>query len=166
MMNMRGLFQNRVIWPILVFVVLLLLAFATRCRADDTSELWLEAGSSIVRNEAPVLGFAIKWPEAGPTDTDFMLGLHLIGASEGVGNQSALTLMMVDGFGKVDIGFGLCLLHHTDLRNGSEANFALTIGYRFGGKGGRASLRELHCSNAGQTDVNKGLDLAIAGWRL
>jgi hypothetical protein len=156
------LFLNGTVWPIVVFVVILLLAFASRCRAEG-SELWLEAGSSIARNEAPVLGFAINWPDAGPTDTDFNVGLHLIGASEGMRNQSALSFMLVDGFGRFDIGFGVCLLHHEDSRNGSRANFALSIAYRFGGK---TSVRERHCSNAGQTDVNKGLDLFVVGRQL
>lgn len=156
-----SLFRNRVIWPIVLFVGLLILAFASRCRAE--SELWVEAGSTIVRNEAPVLGFAINWPDAGPTDTDYMLSIHLIGESEGMKNQSALGLMVVDGFGKFDIGFGVCLLHHTDRRNGSRANFMLSIAYRFGGK---TSIRERHCSNAGQTDVNKGLDMMLVGRQL
>lgn len=153
---MNRLFRNRTVWPILIFVGLLILAFATRCRAE--SELWLEAGSTIVRNEAPVLGFAIEWPNAGPTDTDFSLSLHLIGESDNTPNQSALGAMVVDGFGRFDIGFGVCLLHHTDRRNGSLANFMLSVGYRFGDKTG---ARVRHCSNAGQTDVNRGLDMAL-----
>ena len=156
-----SLFRNRTVWPILVFVALLILAFATRCRAE--SELWLEAGSSIVRNEAPVLGFAIDWPTAGPADTGYSLSLHLIGESDGIPNQSALGAMVVDGFGQFEIGFGICLLHHADIRNGSRANFTLSVGYRFGGK---TSVRARHCSNAGQTDVNKGLDMAVIRRRL
>jgi len=156
------LFRNRTVWPIFLFVGVLIFAFASRCRAE--SELWLEAGASVVRNEAPILGFAINWPDAGPTDTDFNLGLHLIGASEGMANQSALSLMIVDGFGRFDIGLGVCLLHHTDSRNGSRANFALSVAYRFGGK--KNSVRARHCSNAGQTDVNRGLDMALVGRRL
>lgn len=157
-----SLFRNRVIWPILIFVALLILAFATRCRAE--SELWLEAGSTIVRNEAPVLGFAIDWPNAGPTDTGYSLSLHLIGESgDDIPNQSALGIMIVDGFGRFDIGFGACLLHHIDGRNGSKANFMLSIGYRFGDK---TAARVRHCSNAGQTDVNKGLDMALLRRRL
>jgi hypothetical protein len=155
------LFRNKVIWPILLFVALLILAFATRCRAE--SELWLEAGSSLVRNEAPVLGFAIDWPDAGPADTGYSLSLHLIGESDYTPNQSALGAMIVDGFGRFDIGFGVCLLHHIDGRNGSRANFLLSIGYRFGDK---TAVRARHCSNAGQTDVNKGLDMVFIGRRL
>lgn len=156
------LFRNKTVWPILLFVVLLIAALATAKRAHAESELWLEAGSTIVRNEAPVLGFAINWPDAGPTDTDYNLGLHLIGESGELANQSALSLMIVDGFGRFDIGFGVCLLHHRDARNGSRANFSLSIGYRFGGK---TAARARHCSNAGQTDVNRGLDMALAGWK-
>lgn len=160
-MKMPKLFLNKTVWPIVLFVALLTLAFATRCRAE--SELWVEAGASVVRNEAPVLGFAINWPDAGPADTSFNIGLHLIGASEGMRNQSALSFMVVDGFGRFDIGFGVCLLHHEDERNGSRANFALSIAYRFGGK---TSVRARHCSNAGQTEVNKGMDLLMVGRRL
>jgi len=155
------LFRNRTVWPIVLFVALLILAFASRCRAE--SELWLEAGSTIVRNEAPVLGFSINWPDAGPTDTDFNLSLHLIGESEGMANQAALGLMVVDGFGRFDIGFGICLLHHEDQRNGSTANFMLSVAYRFGGK---STVRARHCSNAGMTETNKGLDMMLVGYRL
>ena len=158
----RRLFRNRVVMPIVAFVALLVVAFATECRAADNSELWLEVGTTIVRNESPVVGFAVAWPDAGPKDTDFGLSLHLVGESEGVSNQSALGLTITDGFGDFDIGFGLCLLHHEDVRNGSRANFMLTIAYNFGK---RLQVRERHCSNAGQTDTNKGLDLAVAGWR-
>lgn len=158
---MNRLFRNRTVWPIILFVALLILAFATRCRAEP--ELWLEAGSTVIRNEAPVLGFAIDWPTAGPTDTGYSLSLHLIGESDDTPNQSALGAMIVDGFGRYDIGFGVCLLHHTDRRNDSIANFMLSVGYRFGGK---TAVRERHCSNAGQTEINKGLDMAVLRRRL
>lgn len=156
------LFRNRTVWPIFLFVALLLGAFATKCRAEP--ELWVEAGASVVRYEAPVLGFSLNFSGAGPTDTDYNIGLHLIGESGELKNQSALSFMIVDGFGRFDIGLGLCLLHHEDARNGSRANFALTIAYRFGD--GKHAVRERHCSNAGQTDVNKGLDLLLVGRRL
>lgn len=53
---------------------------------------------------------------------------------------------------------------HVDRRNGSRANFMLTVAYRFGS--GRSAVRERHCSNAGQTSDNKGLDMALYGRRL
>jgi hypothetical protein len=144
---------------ICVFVVLLLLAFASQCRA---SELWFEAGTTISRGEAPVIGFALEFPKAGPKDLDYMVGLHLIGEADGEANNAALSLQLVDGFGKFDIGFGICLLHHADAFNGSRANFALSVAYRFG----RHAVRERHCSNAGMTEVNKGRDLLLFGRRL
>lgn len=162
-MKLPRLFGNRVTWPIWIFVIVLLAAFASRCRAAE-SELWLEVGATVVRHEAPVLGFALNWPDAGPTDTDYMLSLHLIGERDGMRPQSALGLMLIDGFGRFDIGLGLCLLHHVDRRNGSRANFMLSIAYRFGD--GRTTVRERHCSNAGQTEGNKGLDMALYGRRL
>lgn len=155
-----SLFHNprKAVIGICIFLALLIAAFATKCRA---SELWLEAGGAFTRYHAPAIGFAIDFPKAGPSDTDYLVGLHLIGSADGIGNQSALTLGIVDGFGKLDVMFGLCVLHHKDARNGSIANFFLGVGYRFG----RYKTRAAHCSNAGQTETNLGLDLALAGRR-
>ena len=163
----RQLFLNnpKTVIAIVVFVVVLFSAFATRCHAEDRpSELWLDVGSSVIRNASPVIGFTLDYPN-GPVDTSYEIGLHVIGASDGVKNQGALTFMLIDGFGNFDIGMGVCLLHHTDRRNGSTANFALTVGYRFGGTG-RQRVRHGHCSNAGMTDTNLGLDMLTYGWAM
>lgn len=145
------------------FVLLLVFAFASKCHAGE-SELYLEAGSTIVRAKAPVLGMALRFPEAGPADIDYLVSLHLLGAADGMRNNGALSFMLVDGFGRFDIGFGVCLLHHTDAIQGSVVNFALSVGYRFGGRGG--AVRERHCSTGGMSEVNKGRDFVTYGWAI
>lgn len=54
-----SLFRNRVIWPIVLFVGLLILAFASRCRAE--SELWIDCSN------------------AGQTDVNKGLDMMLVG---------------------------------------------------------------------------------------
>lgn len=141
-------------------VIFLALGFCTDARS---SELWVEAGATVTRAQAPVLGFVIEWPGAGPTDTDYQVGLHLIGSADGMRNQSALSFLLVDGIGRFDVGLGVCLLHHIDEISGSRGNFGLHLAYRF--RGNRYAARARHCSNSGQTSPNKGRDLAVIGRR-
>lgn len=144
---------------IAIFVACAVAAWSTTCRG---AELWGEVGMSIVDAEAPVVGFAIEWPKAGPIDLDYMVGLHLLGAAEGMRNQSALTLGIVDGFGRFDIGLGLCFLHHTDELSGSRENFWLYVSWNFSD---RSAKRVRHCSNAGQSPDNTGRNFATYAHR-
>lgn len=154
------LFLNKgaVPWILAAFLCLLSLSFATKCRAEG--EVHLEAGAALVHGEAPALGIAVQHP--GPLDTDWLCSLNLVGATSAARNQGALSCMLVDGLGRLDLGVGVALLHHADAYNGSSANFALMLQYRFDE---HWVARWRHWSNAGQTEVNKGRDLLMVVYR-
>lgn len=156
----RRLFLNKTVWTIVVFVGLLLGAFATRCRA---SELHVEPGTAFIRGETPALVLRLDWPHAGPGDAGYECALGLIGATREATNQGALSCLLVDGYGRLDVGIGVALLHHPDAYNGSRANYALMLRYRITE---RLSLTWRHYSNAGMTDVNKGRDLLLIGFKV
>jgi len=161
-----ALFRNPrpVVYGISVFVLAAIAAFGSRCRAEPIFQV--EAGAAIIRGQAEVLGLTVLWPEAGPKDADFSLGLELIGSSRYGAreqpNQVGLQVQMVDGFGRFDIGLGIVFLQNTDAYNGSRANFSLLAGYRFTD---RLSLIVRHWSNAGTTDHNLGRDRLLLTWR-
>lgn len=139
------------------FVLLLLIALATRCHAQGIAA---SAGTTIVRGESPVLTLAYEAPLVN--DTRWWVGATLIGEStlndQFQRNQFAWHAGVVDGFGKFDIGLGVAYLQNTDTYNGSHTNFALRIGYRFTK---RVGLEVLHFSNAGTRSPNKGRDLLM-----
>lgn len=167
----RRLFLNKTVWMIVVFVGLLLGAFATSCRAEDLddrktfersrSELHIEPGMAFIRGETPALMLRLEWPNAGPGDTGYECTLGIIGSADKSPNQGVWSCLLVDGYGRLDIGLGVAMLHHTDTFNGSRANYALMLRYRFTD---RVSLTWRHYSNAGMTDVNKGRDLLLVGF--
>ena len=149
-------------YAVLVFVLFLMAAYATQCRA---SELEVNGGATIVRGNAAVLKLDIIFPRAGPLDSDYRCGIALIGPSEYNGDQrqqAAAQCQMIDGFGKLDLGLGLVYLQNIDAYNGSHTNFSLSIGYRFTE---RFSVTYQHWSNAGTTKSNKGRDFITLGWR-
>lgn len=144
---------------IFIALSLLILAFATQCRSADLS---FELGSTVVRGPAPVIGFALTFPGAGPKDADYLCTVHLIGSAGANSNQAAYQCMLVDGFKKFDVGFGLAYLHHTDEYNGSCLNFGLMLGLRMTD---HLVARYRHISNAGMQAPNLGRDYVLVSYR-
>ena len=61
-----------------------------------------------------MVDLTIAYPEAGPKDADYAIGVSFIGGSEFNGNQPnqfAWRAEVLDGFGKFDGGLGLALNH-------------------------------------------------------
>lgn len=149
---------------ILVFVLIMIGAWATKCHGETT--LNLDSGSTYLRGGAPVLGVTLGFPKAGPIDTDYECGVIIIGNSnlEGKheGNQVATRCMMVDGFKKFDIGLGVAYLWVVDDYNGSHVNFNLMMGYNITP---RMKVMVMHFSNLGTTQPNIGRDLLLGRYR-
>lgn len=146
---------------ILVFLVLILLLFSIRSRGED---LYFDAGSAIVRGEAPVIGLNIAWKEAGPVNTDYELGFKLIGQSEHYkqnSNQFVVHGMLVDGWKKAEMGLGFAYFN-VPSEYTCQFTFSLLARYRFTD---RIHLQAQHFSSAGSCDPNAGRDLLTLGWR-
>lgn len=147
-----------------LFVVLLVAAWATKCHGAD---LQFGIGSTISRGETPVLDVAVTTRRGAPLDANWQFGLTLIGSSTygevEQPNQAALSALLVDGFGPLEIGLGVAFLQNTDVYNGSHGNFALQIAYRF--KRWPVTLTVRHWSNAGTVQPNLGRDFALVSWR-
>jgi Lipid A 3-O-deacylase (PagL) len=139
------------------FVLLLLLALATRCHAQEISAA---VGSTIVRGSTPVITLQYEAPLVN--DTNYWLGITLIGSSTFANqfqqNNFAWHAGIMDGFGKFDIGLGIAYLQNTDVYNGSNTNFTLRVGYQLTK---RISIGVQHFSNAGSRKPNKGRDMLM-----
>lgn len=147
-------------------VVLLLLAgLATMARADPYAQS--SAGSAIVRGEAAAIDLAIVYPEAGPGDSSYAVGVTLIGESTFQGatqrNNFAWRAELVDGFGRFDVGIGVAVMQNEDAFNSCDLQFTLALGYRLRRWPVTVGLR--HFSNSGTCSPNKGRDLLLVGWR-
>lgn len=147
-----------------LFVVLLVAAWATKCHGAD---LQFGMGSTIARGATPVLDVAVTTRRGAPLDANWQFGLTLIGSSTygevDQPNQAALSALLVDGFGPLDIGLGAVFLQNTDIYNGSHANFALQLAYRFQRLPLTVTVR--HWSNAGTVQPNLGRDFVLLSWR-
>lgn len=145
------------------FVLVLIAAFATQCRAGG---LQLEVGSAIVRGPAPAIGFVKSWRNRGVGDYSYECGFGLVGSSTFRGaeqrNQGVAECLLVDGFGRFDIGAGLAAQSSSDAYN-TRVNFSLLLRWRVTD---RLSLAYRHRSNAGTGDPNLGRDLLFVAWRL
>lgn len=141
---------------VLAVLILLLTAFCTTARAEPYASFGV--GSTIVRGEAPMVDLTITYPEAGPKDADYAIGVSFIGGSEFNGtqpNQFAWRAEVLDGFGRFDVGLGVAYLQNIDTYNGSKTNFTLSLGYR--AEKWKVTLR--HYSNGGTVKPNKGRDM-------
>lgn len=141
---------------VVAVLALLLLAFCTTARAEPYASFGV--GSTVVRGEAPMVDLTITYPEAGPKDADYAIGVSFIGGSEFNGNQPnqfAWRAEVLDGFGKFDVGLGVAYLQNTDAFNGSHTNFTLSLHYRW--EKWKVSIR--HYSNGGTIKPNKGRDM-------
>jgi hypothetical protein len=148
---------------LVVFALLLLGTFATKCRAESVMQF--ELGSTVSRGVTPALGLTVVWLDAGPGDSDFQCGIELVGTSEHTQenpNQAAVQCLIVDGYKKFDLGIGVVALQNTDEFNGSHTNFSLMAGYRFTDHLG---LIYRHWSNAGTIKPNTGRDMLLVTYR-
>jgi len=145
------------------FVVVLTLAYATTCRGEG---LQIEAGSTIVRGHTPSIGFVKSWRNRGVGDYNYECGFGIVGSSTYDGqpqrNQGVAECLLVDGFGRFDIGAGLAAQSSADVYN-TRANFSLLLRWRVTD---RLSLAYRHRSNADTADPNLGRDVLLVGWRL
>lgn len=150
----------------LLFVALLVAAWATKCHAGETG-LQFGMGTTIARGMTPVFDVAVVTDRAAPLDAHWQFGLTLIGTSsysdQDQPNQAALSALLVDGFGPLEIGLGVAFLQNTDVYNGSHGNFALQIAYRF--RRWPVTVTVRHWSNAGTVQPNLGRDFALLSWR-
>jgi hypothetical protein len=155
--------QKPVRYVLVAFVLVLVAAFATQCRAGG---LQLEVGSTIVRGESPAIGFSKSWRNRGVGDYQYECGFGLVGSSTFRGreqrNQGVVECLLVDGFGRFDIGAGLAAQSTPDDYN-TRANFSLLLRWRVTD---RLSLAYRHRSNADTADPNLGRDLLLLGIRL
>ena len=157
------LFNNEkpVIIAITVFVLLLLLAFSCTSRG---AELRVEAGSATVRGETPAIGLELRWPLAGPVNTDYEVGFLLSGTSTNrQENPNAFTGygMIVDGWKKAELGLGFAYTN-ADWEYTCNLTAALMARYRFTE---RVAVQWRHFSSAGSCDPNAGRDFATISWR-
>lgn len=160
----RSLFPHAkpVRYALTVFVLLLIGAWATQCRAE---EITFEGGVQYLRGPAAAVTVNVIYD--GPKDATIETGLFLVGAVErsdraaGDGVMGGQVLL-VDGFGKFDVGLGLAYMNRIHQNLGSQMNFALMVRYNFNQRW-YAAVR--HWSNAGTTNANTGLDIITVGYR-
>lgn len=162
---MKSPFGNSAKMQLLIggFLLVLILAFATRCHADE-GYLQMSAGAAVLRGAAPALDLSLNWPDAGPRDAAIQVATTLVGASTFRGwnrNQMAVQALVVDGFRAFDVGVGLTWLQNEDAYNSSPINYSLMLAYRLP----RITVLFRHWSNAGTRGGNLGRDLLFIGWR-
>lgn len=159
------LFNNKtgVLVGIVIFVIALLLFFATPARSE---ELYFDAGSAIVRGETPTVGFTIVWKEEGPVKTDYELGFNLIGESTDRikhPNQIVVHGSIVDGYKNFEMGLGFAyFLNNEEFYYTCKETFTLMARWRFSS---RFHIQARHFSSAGSCRPNKGRDLLTFGYR-
>jgi hypothetical protein len=162
---MFKLFRNprAVVILIGIFLIAFLASLATKCRAETAT---FEVGRAIIHGETPAIGLNITFGEQYGVghdlqDFNYQCGLLLIGANGPNSNQIAAQCLVVDGFGRFDLGLGLAALQNSDQWNSGRVNFALMARYRFTE---RMSLTYRHISNAGTHLPNIGRDMIFAAW--
>lgn len=150
-------------YVLLGFVVLFLLALATAARAEAVS---VEVGSAVVRGSTPSLGFVKSWRNRGVGDYSYECGFGIVGSSTFRGaeqrNQGVAECLLVDGFGRFDVGAGLAAQSSSDAYN-TRVNFSLLLRWRVTD---RLSIAYRHRSNASTGSPNLGRDLLLVGYAL
>jgi len=142
---------------LLGFIIVCGIAYCTEARGD---EIRMNVGATVVRNEAPSVGFSIVWEEAAPGDAFIECGAQLVATSNYSG-QGAGYCMLKDGFGRLELGMGLAALMKETDKNSTKLNFALGLGWWFTD---RLGLGALHFSNGSIKYPNKGWNiLAVVG---
>jgi hypothetical protein len=156
----RSLFPHAqaVRWILSGFVLAIIAAWATTCRG---SELAFEGGVQYLRGPAATIAVNVIVP--GPKDASVEAGLFLVGlAPSGQTGVMGGQVLVVDGFGKFDLGIGLAYMNREHEQLGTQLNFALLARYWFADNW-YVTLR--HFSNAGTTQENVGIDLLLVGKR-
>lgn len=159
------LFDNpkKVIYVLIVFVVLMMALFAIPSRGE-ASELYLDAGSAVVRGETPTLGLNITFPRQGPANTDYEVGFNLIGQSDHRQhnpNQFVVHGMLVDGYKNFEMGMGFAYFNVPSEYN-CQFTYSLLGRWRFND---RFHAQWHHFSTAGSCKPNPGRDLLTIGYR-
>lgn len=148
------------------FLLILIATLASTCRAAPPPYVSFGYGKTVLRGEADVLDLNITYPRR-VQDADLVVGVTLIGESTLFGqpqrNNFGVRAQIVDGVGRMDAGFGLVYLQNTDIYNGSNLNFTLTLAYRFKRLPVTATFQ--HWSNAGTRMPNKGRDMLFVSYR-
>lgn len=156
------LFNNpkKAILLIAVFLALILAAFATTCRS---AELNFESGASVMHGHPVTIGLSVDFAHqydvgVDAQDFNFQCGVLLKASARGNPNNIGVQCLVVDGFGRFDLGIGPAYLQNTDSLNGSHLNFSLLARYRFTNQ---ISLVYRHWSNAGTKMPNVGSDMTF-----
>lgn len=163
MAKKKKLFDNPkpVLYAIVAFVALLLALFAIKSRASDLS---VEGGSAMVRGETPALGLVVRWPQAGPVNTDWEVGFLLSGQSYHYqDNPNAFTAygLIVDGWKKFELGFGFAYTN-VSWEYTCQYTAALMARWRVSD---RIAVQWRHFSSAGSCEPNAGRDFATVSWK-
>ena len=146
---------------VLLFVGLLILLWSRHSRASD---LILEGGSAMLRGETPTLGVNLRWPSAGPVNTDYELGFNLVGESDHYRQNSNVIIvhaLLVDGWRAFEAGLGFYGQNVAQEYN-CQFGFQLMARWRFSQ---RLAAQWRHFSSAGSCLPNAGRDLLTLGWR-
>lgn len=153
--------DKKVRYVLTAFVVLILLAAATQCRASSFA---FEGGVQYLRG--PAASVAASVVTQGPGDSSIESGLMLVGSVDTEDRMHdgvmGAQVLYVDGFGRFDLGLGLAYMNRQHENLGSNLNFAMLVRYRFTE---RWFVAVRHWSNAGTTPNNTGLDVINIGRR-
>jgi hypothetical protein len=145
-----------------VALFIILMSFGKRSWGDTVVQA--SSGAAVIRGVAPALNIAWDVPSGHAADA-VRPAMTLIGHSTFKGtaypNNYAFSLQYVTGFGHFDIGLGPSWMINPRPYNGSNVNFNLSFGYRFG----PLVIWYDHFSCGGACDPNYGRDLAMIGWR-
>jgi hypothetical protein len=158
-----ALFNNKTKWIIYLFVAAFIAALAWHQSRAAEPGLTVSAGTTIIRGMAPVIDLDWRWKAPQSEDANWETGITMYGSTTYYGKEQPNNFFpyvrYVDGFGKMDIGLGLCYLQNTDVYNGSKMNFSLMLGYRIK----HWSIKYQHTSNAGSKAPNLGRDFLLLG---
>lgn len=166
-----ALFNNKTKWVIYIFVALFIAALVVRNSHSATDAgaslkspgVTVSVGSTVLRGVAPAIDLTWHWKASQSQDAYWETSLTMYGTSTFRGkdqpNNFFPSVRYVDGFGKMDIGLGLCYLQNTDIYNGSNMNFSLLLGYHFN----KWRVKYQHTSNAGSIAPNLGRDFVFIG---
>lgn len=158
--------KRKVQLGVALFLLLLIAALATTCRAAPAPYVSFGGGSTVVRGESAVADLAVTFPRR-VGESDVRVSVTLVGESTTPAgaqrNNFGASLELVDGVGNVDLGFGLVYLQNTDTYNGSNLNFVLSVGYRLQSLPLTVGFK--HWSNAGTRMPNKGRDMVFVSYR-
>lgn len=150
-----------------VVILLLVASLATQCAHAAEPYTQFGYGRALLKGETDALDLSIRYPDAGPGDADYAIGVTFIGPSTLYGQDQpanfAWRAEVIDGFGRFDVGMGLAVMQNEDIFNSGRMQFTLSLGYRF--KSVPLSITVRHFSNGSTSRPNKGRDVLYAAWR-